>query len=170
MKFVKAWTALKELQSNLKKRNIDLDFGIDTFNDRLILQKMVFILQEFNIDLNYPFNWYMHGPYSPELASDAFNYLPILEKKLKNNPPINFKNSEQKKIIKVAQLISEAKTNTSMDETLLLEAISSLIYLIKYVKSDSIEMLIKLKPKFSKYKEELEEIRAILKGYLEHSS
>lgn len=48
------------------------DFSIRTFEDRLVLQKTVYLLQTFGIYLGYQFNWYLHGPYSPQLTRDAF--------------------------------------------------------------------------------------------------
>ncbi len=42
------------------------------FEGRLSLQKIIYLMQEFGISLGYSFNWYIHGPYSPELASDGF--------------------------------------------------------------------------------------------------
>ena len=44
-----------------------------SFLERLRVQKLVYLMQHaFGIDLGYPYNWYIHGPYSPDLARDAF--------------------------------------------------------------------------------------------------
>lgn len=57
--------------------NIDIAKGIvfqklsikkETFNDRLISQKKVYLLQGLGTDLGYSYNWYVRGPYSPVLA------------------------------------------------------------------------------------------------------
>jgi len=47
-------------------------FKIDSFEDRLRLQKIVYIAKYFDIDLGYTFNEYLRGPYSPELANDYY--------------------------------------------------------------------------------------------------
>ncbi len=47
-------------------------FNIDEFDNRLMLQKLVYISKFFGIDLGYSFNYYLRGPYSPELADDYF--------------------------------------------------------------------------------------------------
>ena len=47
-------------------------FKIDTFEDRLKLQKIVYIAHYFGVDLGYTFNEYIRGPYSPELADDYY--------------------------------------------------------------------------------------------------
>jgi uncharacterized protein YwgA len=47
-------------------------FGMQTFNDRLLLQKRVYLMQVFGLFIGYRFNWYLRGPYSKELARDGF--------------------------------------------------------------------------------------------------
>jgi uncharacterized protein YwgA len=47
----------------------------DTFGDRLILQKAVYLLQSAGIQLGYRFRWYLKGPYSPDLTMGAFGIL-----------------------------------------------------------------------------------------------
>ena len=44
------------------------DITMDTFDDRLILQKKIYLLQEFGLPLGYDFSWYIHGPYCSKLA------------------------------------------------------------------------------------------------------
>ncbi|ADB57086.1 hypothetical protein [Archaeoglobus profundus] len=48
-------------------------FSIETFEDRLKLQKIVYIAKHFGIDLGYEFNEYIRGPYSPDLADDYYS-------------------------------------------------------------------------------------------------
>ena len=43
------------------------------FDDRLKLQKAIYLLQEAGFAFNYKFSWYIRGPYSPELTEDAFS-------------------------------------------------------------------------------------------------
>lgn len=42
------------------------------FEDRLLLQKRIFLLAMTGVDLGYTFSWYLRGPYSPGLTRDAF--------------------------------------------------------------------------------------------------
>jgi len=51
---------------------IGLPVRLDTFDDRLIVQKAVCLAQALGVDLGYDFNWYLRGPYSPALTRDAF--------------------------------------------------------------------------------------------------
>jgi len=53
---------------------------MDTFQQRMFNQKAVFILSRIGIpDLDYPFNWYVRGPYSPELTFDLYESQGILD-------------------------------------------------------------------------------------------
>jgi uncharacterized protein YwgA len=49
-----------------------LPFKIKTFQDRLIMQKAVYIAQSAGINLGYFYHWYLYGPYSPSLTRDEF--------------------------------------------------------------------------------------------------
>lgn len=45
---------------------------IATFNQRLIIQKSIYLAQVAGVDLGYYYRWYLRGPYSPSLTSDIF--------------------------------------------------------------------------------------------------
>ncbi|HEY3968183.1 MAG TPA: hypothetical protein VGM05_26710 [Planctomycetaceae bacterium] len=45
---------------------------LDSFADRLTVQKCVYLSQAAGIQLGYTFHWYLRGPYSPTLTRDAF--------------------------------------------------------------------------------------------------
>lgn len=51
---------------------LGLEFKTDTFMDRLIMQKTVYLAQAAGINLGYFYHWYLHGPYSPSLTRDEF--------------------------------------------------------------------------------------------------
>ena len=51
---------------------LGLQFKIDTFEDRLILQKAVYLAQAAGVHLGYYYQWYLHGPYSPSLTRDEY--------------------------------------------------------------------------------------------------
>src|SRR5579871_25070 len=51
---------------------VGLPFTLTSFDDRLIIQKAVSIVQAAGVDLGYNFHWYLRGPYSSALTKDAF--------------------------------------------------------------------------------------------------
>ena len=46
--------------------------NMGTFNDRLKTQKVQYLAQVFRISPEYIYNFYIHGPYSPDLAHDLY--------------------------------------------------------------------------------------------------
>jgi uncharacterized protein YwgA len=69
-------SALLEFIDSLQKRGlVDLNILGDSeehFNNRLKLQKYVFLAKYYGVDMHYNYNMYRHGPYSPELAEDYY--------------------------------------------------------------------------------------------------
>ena len=51
---------------------LNLPFKIDSFRDRLIMQKAVYLAQAAGVNLGYYYHWYLYGPYSPSLTRDEY--------------------------------------------------------------------------------------------------
>ena len=51
---------------------LGLGTGIDSIDQRVTLQKAVYLAQEAGIPLLYRYNWYVMGPYSPNLTRDYY--------------------------------------------------------------------------------------------------
>lgn len=45
---------------------------LNTFSERLQIQKKIYLIQILGFDLGYRFGWYLRGPYCRELTGDAF--------------------------------------------------------------------------------------------------
>ena len=55
------------------KRIYGSDFDYGKFEQRLEMQKAVYLLQDMGVPVgNYGFRWYQHGPYSQSLQDDMF--------------------------------------------------------------------------------------------------
>lgn len=65
------------------------EFDMLSFNNRLKLQKYIYLIQSMKLGLGYGFNFYLHGPYSTELAKDGFQIKNYSEIK-----PLSFDNQE----------------------------------------------------------------------------
>lgn len=103
--------------------------GVDmsTFSGRLALQKHVYLMQLFGIDLGYRFSWYLHGPYSPALAERGFE---VEERKETINQLLENVTLEewvQDRLRKYQELVNAKPDGTPMD--LWLEVLASLHYL-----------------------------------------
>ena len=119
---------LKKKERVLSKVFLMLNFSsIDSnsFENRLVYQKIIYLLQYSGIKLGYRFNWYIRGPYSPKLADVIFKIQedPNLFSESEN---ILFKNQDDidKKIRKFLKTLGENSKNPEF-----LEILASIAYI-----------------------------------------
>ena len=55
-----------------------LNIGKETFDERLITQKKIYLLQSLGTNLGYSYNWYVRGPYAPALTNYVYNNIDVL--------------------------------------------------------------------------------------------
>ena len=55
-------------------KELGFEFRISRFDDRLIAQKVVCLLDLKGVNLGYPYSIYVRGPYSPDLTEDLFAF------------------------------------------------------------------------------------------------
>jgi len=113
------------------------DFNVNSWNDRVVAQKLVYLIQYgLGDDLKYPFNLYVHGPYSPQLANDLYK-LGDTEKVT----TVKYKSEEMdEKFKKFVQLLGDKKKNTNC-----LELVATMIYIHRTQKVDESQILEKVK-------------------------
>jgi len=129
------------------------------FNARLILQKTIYLLEEFGLNIGYYFSWYLRGPYSPALARDAY----AVAKSYSDVQVAKFADpSEEKKFCMFLAFIKPITEDYS-----LLEKVASIHFLFKvYPHSSSKDIFAKAKAKIPSLTfEEFEEISTILKKW-----
>ncbi|MGA2573224.1 MAG: hypothetical protein ABSF36_03310 [Candidatus Methanomethylicaceae archaeon] len=119
---------------------------LSSFSERKRIQKIAYLLKQFDpsdADLRFGFNWYLHGPYSPQLASVLFNATP----------------EDVASVIPEADLSVINKIRNFLAEDLYsvdsLELVVSVIYLIKHGQERDLgsrkqieEFLLAKKPQF----------------------
>ena len=66
-------TQAKQLASIFSQ--VDKDFSMDRFDDKLEVQKIIYLLQEYGINLGYAYEWYIRGPYCKQVSVDAHDVL-----------------------------------------------------------------------------------------------
>ncbi|MDO8633783.1 MAG: hypothetical protein Q7K34_00655 [archaeon] len=121
------------------------ELNMNEYPDRLMLQKIVYLLQETGINFGYDFNWYVKGPYCTQLAADSFD---LFEQKIK---PKSIKLSEKEN--KLIKNLKKDFTHTVKSDNEL-ELLGSLVYIRNQMKikekSAVIEKLMSLKPWYEK--------------------
>jgi len=126
------------------------------FNSRLVLQKTVYLLEQFGLNIGYYFNWYLRGPYSPSLARDAY----ALVKSYPEVQAVKFADpSKEKRFCEFLSFIRPIATDYSY-----LEKIASIHFLFKvYPRFSSEDVFSKAKAKIPSLTiEEFREIMTVL--------
>lgn len=132
------------------KKEIEHVFGIlkleprlGTFQDRIKLQKCVYLAENaFGVNLGFNFDWYIHGPYSPDLTKVMFEKDEGVSTKLTD--------ADRSKLIQCKEFLKEYSTSND------LELLGSFHYFLSVVKTSGlskekiIEQFLELKPKFTK--------------------
>lgn len=65
----------EEMQLALLMDNVEESFNIETKDGRIIVQKLTYLAREFGYIVNkdYVFNWYINGPYCPQLTRNYYS-------------------------------------------------------------------------------------------------
>lgn len=63
---------VSQIGTKLTLDALGVQASVASFNDRLMVQKAIYLAQAAGLDLGYYFRWYLRGPYSPEVSSDVF--------------------------------------------------------------------------------------------------
>lgn len=149
--------------------NIDIANGLifqalgiskDTFDDRLLSQKKMFLLQEMGVNLGYTYNWYVHGPYSPDLTTYIFQKLDVLKEE--DFSEYRFSEPVQGKVDTVNAFATKKPELLSVCAWY--ELLASVLYIQrKWKKEDVFASLVKHKPKFTEaqFEAAVRELRAV---------
>ena len=61
-----------QIRLKLMLNTLGIPSDISSLENRILIQKAIFIAQEAGSNLGYSYSWYVHGPYSPELTKDYY--------------------------------------------------------------------------------------------------
>ncbi|MCX6778409.1 MAG: hypothetical protein NT157_06020 [Candidatus Micrarchaeota archaeon] len=82
-------------------KEVKFEPKLDDFQDKLVIQKAVCLLQLMGMKTGYSFSLYVRGPYSPELTKDLYSHREAIEK-LRSGCSLS--TNEQQKVLKVYEL------------------------------------------------------------------
>ena len=130
---------------------LGIDPKMETFAERKRVQKTVYLLDKvFGFDFGYYYNWYLHGPYSPQVTQIIFD---VVEGRASIDPqPANSNLSPED-----CQKIERMRTflNEDLNSNDKLELLVSVDYLLNYTENatpneqEIVEFLNIKKPYFS---------------------
>ena len=131
-------------------------FDMDSFSNRLKLQKYIYLLQTFGIDVGYSFSWYIYGPYSTQLTRTGFE----AQEHFPNVEPLKLKNQQQEKVfIQFQEFIENHKEDDGWLE------ITSSIHFLKAINPDKTkdQIIEEIQNKQDYFKDQKENINRIWK-------
>ena len=86
---------------------------LDSFADRLTVQKSVYLAQAAGVQLGYQFHWYLRGPYSPTLTRDAFGVVAELSASTDDSQGWSLDTSSSKRATALRALIQVTSARAS---------------------------------------------------------
>jgi len=63
----------RQVSALLVLTELGVKHQLESFSDRLTIQKSVYLAQAAGVDVGHYFNWYLRGPYAPTLTQDVFD-------------------------------------------------------------------------------------------------
>ncbi len=96
----------RQIGMKLMVEGLGLQVRIDTFEERLVLQKAVYLAQASGVDLGYFFRWYLRGPYCPGLARDAFAVAAEIQEGTDDSEAWELDEKSQERLGRIAELFS----------------------------------------------------------------
>lgn len=98
----------QQIALKLAIHGLGLEFRINSFEDRLILQKAIYLAQAAGIHLGYYYHWYLYGPYCPALTRDAYAVDYERRQDVDESKGWSLDNESQLRLIQLQALIPEA--------------------------------------------------------------
>ncbi len=128
---------------------LDINPKMETFSERKRIQKIVYLLDKvFHLNFGFSYNWYLHGPYSPELTKIIFD---VIEKEREYvAKPVKLSAEDRAKIRRLKLFLYD-----DIESTDALELLVSLHYLLQCSPDsdskveDAVNFLKSKKPYFS---------------------
>jgi len=128
---------------------LKLPFKIDIFEDRLILQKAVYLAQAAGVNLGYYYHWYLHGPYSPSLTRDEYAIYSDISVGLNESKGWKLDDSSSRRLKEIRNIFTESKRDKLAKK---LELLASAHFLIntRQVSGNSAEQITATLRRFDK--------------------
>jgi uncharacterized protein YwgA len=108
----------------LSLNELGIQPSVDSFEDRLRVQKVAFVLQQCGVRLNYRYSWYLHGPYSSELTSDLYRIASQHDYFADRTQNLSFVPEIHERVNKLREILGPI-----LNDAQLLEAIASILYI-----------------------------------------
>ena len=156
----------QQISVKLAIDGLKLPFKVDIFEDRLILQKAVYLVQAAGVNLGYYYQWYLHGPYSPSLTRDEYAIAMDISAGLNESKGWKLDDSSSQRLEKIGDIFTEPQRDKLANK---LELLASVHFLIdrRQVSGANIKQVTETLKRFNKNfsEDEVKEALGELKSY-----
>ncbi|MBI5723275.1 MAG: hypothetical protein HZA50_04905 [Planctomycetes bacterium] len=144
----------QQIGLTLVMEQVGLPLEVKDFEHRLILEKTIYLVQASGVNLGYFFQWYLRGPYCPDVADDGF--AACAELAAGNNESNNWKldDNSAKNIQRLKDVIGDTSNTKALARNL--ELLASIHFLIdrKQVRGHNPQEILRI---FHEYKKDFVE-------------
>jgi uncharacterized protein YwgA len=116
-----------QIALKLAVEGLGLPLSVDSFQNRLILQKGIYLAQVAGVQLGYHYQWYLHGPYSPSLTRDEYAAVDELSQDLDDSKGWTLDDSSRETLSNLRKLINLEDQNELAKKLELLASVHFLI-------------------------------------------
>jgi len=145
---------------------LGLDFKITYFQDRLIMQKAVYLAQAAGVNLGYYYHWYLYGPYSPSLTRDEYAIAMDISADMDESKGWKLDDKSSQRLEKIQGIFAEPDRDKLAKKLELLASVHFLIDRRQVSKVDTSRITATLE-RFNKNFSE-EEVKKALRGLISH--
>lgn len=128
----------RQISSLLVLKELGITPSLRTFDNRLLVQKAIYLAQAAGFDLGYYFGWYLRGPYCSSVAQDLFSAIEDPEDSKRTTAKWSLDSGSQADLAPLRELVcrpfGRAPSSNRVDEAQQarwLELLASVHYLIE---------------------------------------
>ncbi len=117
----------QQISVKLTIDDLGLPFQTNYFEDRLILQKTIYLAQAAGVNLGYYYQWYLYGPYSPSLTRDEYAISTDISAGLDESEGWRLDNGSSQQLAEIRKIFTETERSKLAKKLELLASVHFLI-------------------------------------------
>lgn len=118
---------MQQIGTKLTLEALGIPLCVNTFDDRLVIQKAIYLAKAAGFDCGHYFRWYLRGPYSPELTRDVFSIQAELKAGMDDSTGWTLSEEDQAQLQRLKPLVPGAWTKKNARQ---LEILASVHFVV----------------------------------------
>jgi uncharacterized protein YwgA len=135
----------QQIGVRLTTNGLGLEFKINSFQDRLIMQKAIYLAQAAGVNLGYYYHWYLYGPYSPSLTRDEYAIAMDISADMDESKGWKLDDISLKRLKRIRDILAEPQRDKLAEKLELLASVHFLVDRKQVSKVDTSQITATLK-------------------------